>query len=395
MLIGLGALATAPAAGAAEWQVSTRMRAELEHDGNPGLASAPQPAQTSAAIGGTLEATRRTESELTQLSAEATLHHELRGADERRADGRFVLGHTLNGETGAVVLGAQADADSSDAAAFGSADVLLGDAARRTRQLSAAVQRQLDERWTLQGSVSTASTGYASGAARDFHERGVSLQASFLLDERSSTSLTLGRSAYRRDDGADASDSTSLRLGWTRRWTERATWSLSAGRWQSRRRLQLAVLACPLPEAFCALGLIDPVAVPFTVTASSSGGSGAASFEGALDERSSVAARASRDLVSGGGGVQRSTAYTAALQHAIDPQTDATLRWTRTAAEVPGATASRARLDTLEARLGRALTPDLRIGLGAEQRRGHSAAGGTHGTRLTLTLEATGPRWPR
>lgn len=391
LLIGLGSLLPPLPAGAADWDASTRVRMALEHDDNPSLAAGAGLAQTSTALGLAFDAGRRSETTQTRVAGELVLHHELRGSDDRRTDGHLSLAHSAAGERSSFALAANADADAADSAGFGSADVLLGGAARRTRGLSASWQQRLDERWTLQTTAAWAGTGYADGAGRDFREHSLSAQGSLALDERSSLSLTLAHSAYRRDDGGDASDSRSLRLGWSRRLSERATLSLGAGRWQSTRRLRLQALACPLPLEFCALGLVQPIVVPFEQQARSQGGSGSASAEWALGERSALAARASRDLASGGGGVQRTDAWTAALQHALDPQTDATLRWSRTQAQVPGETTSRARLDTLEARLGRALSPDLRIGIAAEHRRSTNAAGSAAGTRVTLTLEANGP----
>jgi hypothetical protein len=277
-----------PAARADQWTLEGRVQGGLEINDNASLVSHPSGSTRTLALTNTLSAARSTESAATQVDAVVSALDQRGGGARSRVDGQLGISHALTLPRGSVSVGATLAQDfNSDVL---SADVAVGRGRRRTTGLSAGGSYAFSERLSasMQGALGRAGYSEQVTQAVDYRNDSVSASLSYALSEIESLSLQASRTSYRTLSGGTRSTSDSLDLAYSRSLSERASASLSLGRYRDGSANTVTGLACPLPVDFCVSGLVPYIVSSEVVRRSSDGIDGGASLSYRLDETSAL-----------------------------------------------------------------------------------------------------------
>jgi hypothetical protein len=292
--VAVAASLGAPAVRADQWTLESSVQGGLEINDNVSLVPNPSGTAYTLSLSNTLAAARNVENASTRLDAVVSALDQRGGGATSRVDGRLAFSHALTLPRGSVSLGATAAQDfNSDVL---SADVTVGRGRRRSLGLTAGGSYRPTERLSASVQGSLGSTGYGKDVtqASDYRNGSVNASASYLVSEIESVSLQASRSRYRTVSGSTRSTSDSLDLQYSRSLSERASASLSLGRYRDDTLNTVFGLACPLPVSFCSSGLVPYFVASRVVQTPRRGVDLGASLSYQVDEVSALSLSAGR-----------------------------------------------------------------------------------------------------
>lgn len=414
------------AAQAALWTMEHRLETRAQVDSNPGLVPQPGAAGRELSLSGAWNGSRQNENSATQLQASAAAWWTSQGQKQRRVDARLDASQTWTDTLEEIRLSAQArqettwdlglqntasaanagsgqvsngPAGSGEPAATIGIDLNLGRGQRRVAALAADYSRVLSQRLTMQLQGSHASTRYGAElpTAQAYVSDALSAQVAWRRSERDSFSLSLSGSHYAtRSGNSNTARSEQLTLGWNKALTETSSTSLSMGAYRSRQLATQEIKLCPVPVAFCELGLSLPVRVQLQGRSAVQGLQYAAAYAWQPADTAQVQLKLERQQSPSGSGVLvRDERFSAQWQQALVLNSTVVASVLSTRTSYPAAADSpRPRLQVWSAAWSRRLSEDLTLQAGWQTSRSSEARSSqaARSQQVFLSLALVGPK---
>ena len=393
------AAALPAAVRAQQWQVHTGARASAQVDDNPNLLSSRGRSLSTGVLAGSLSAVRSSETAQTRADGDLSLSSTER-SNGQRLNGRLALRQALSAPRHSGSAGLSVQREDTLAAPTTASDVQIGPASRTTVETHAAWSHALHERLNVQVQGRRSATRFGDGAAAgsDYQARTLSGGLDWQAGETRSLGLDLSRTVQTLARQGPRSTVSGFRLAASQTLSERASLSLSAGRYTTQRQFQLSRLACPLPVAYCQAGLVRYVLVQTHERSRSSELQYSASGSLRLGQTSQLAAGLSRSLTPGGLGVSRDDALSLSASRAWSERSDAVLSLAQSRSRPVGAAdAAPARLWTLALSGTHRLDTAWTLSGSVQHRRFDPAPpySGAHSNQISISLQYQAVTLPR
>ena len=373
-------------AQAALWAADPSLEVSSGVDDNYGLAFDRRNRVGVGSMTGSLGASRETETSTTRL--DATLVGLLLRGDihQNEFQDRLSLTQTLAAPVDTFAFHAKSVRDETLQTPSSSADVLIGRGIQRNVDGDATWAHHVTERLSTSATLAIDRTRYSASlaGARDYQNGSGSVSLSYLLDERDSVNANLVHQGYRTLDNGTRSLTDSLTLGGSRALSETSSVSATLGAYRNRSTVLQAVLVCLDGTAACT----QPVVVAQVGRLARWGAQYNASYGGQLTERTKVSASAVRQQDPSGAGVTVvSDTLRAGLEHSASETLSGALAFTHSTARYQGLVSGQAsRLDTVEASMKKALSPQLTLRANMVYRRSEAPFDGLRANSLSASV---------
>lgn len=212
--------------------------------------------------------------------------------------------------------------------------VLLPATRRDVYTLQPTAARNLTELTQVSAALSLTDTRYVgvTGVSQvsNFHYYALPLTLSHTPTPADSISLTLDPTYYHNDEVVDNTVSEQAQLGWRHLMSERTSFNVAVGAFETRTSLAETFYACPVPALFCYLGFVPFQEITVTPRLRDHGYLLNSEFDHEWSERDTLSLALSRTLnPSGLGTLVIVDTFVGRLSEAIGPETTATLDYER------------------------------------------------------------------
>jgi hypothetical protein len=383
-------------AAAQSWTVLTSAQARAESTDNPSLLPGGGDTLNTTTVSASAKSTRSTEATRTRADLELVASPSNRET-AARANGSVLLSHTLEAmrHNASISLNLRQEQIGNRAAT--ASDVALGRGRRISSDADLGWGYALHERLSAQLRWTDTRTRFAQVApdASDLQSHSASAALSYLAHETGSLGLTASRTQTSQQAGVSQARIDNIGLSAGTQWGERTSLSLSAGWSRTARQFRAQRLVCPLPISYCNAGLVPFVSAPLSLNTSNTDVQYSASLAQRLDEVSGLGVSVSRALSPGGFGVGLEDTFNLNWNRSFSDTTTGLLSFAESRSRFDGPTPrAPSRLRSVALSLSKALSPDLSLNAGWQQRAYEEPGTRSRGVsrQVSIWLQYQGPR---